>query len=278
MKRQLLRKWRVGKFRVPTVAVLAVGVSLVGAVKWSCAQTEGAQPASVEMMEEKEEPPELVASVLPELTRAEFAREVERIELLKAYQRTERDWMLLARGSAVLSRSESSALAYQALLSLKGSLRKDPRLLQDLLADAQDPKAFRVVLNLAESVLGRHGVDLLWRMWLEQRQDPERKEQTEKLAKKLVILSYSASPALRVAIELTFTNQCEKLLGILGRAATEADSRSAARLTELATQSGCGATGKDDCYPCLRENAQLAKATQRAKANKAPALGLTPED
>lgn len=278
LKRQLLRKWRVGKLRVPTVAVLAVAASLVGVGKWSCARTEGAPLASIEMMVEKAETSEPVVSALPDLTKAEFAREVERVELLKAYQRTERDWMLLARGCAALSRFESSALAYQALLSLKGSLRKDPRLLQDLLAGAQDPKAFRVVLNLAESVLGRHGVDLIWRMWLEQRQDPERKEQTEKLAKKLVILSYSASPALRVAIELTFTNQCEKLLGILGRATTEADSRSAARLTELATKSGCGATGKDDCYPCLRDNAQLAKATQRAKANKAPALGLTPED
>lgn len=278
LRHQLLRKWRIGGVGVPAVAVLAIVTSLIVVARWSCGRSESVPAALVEVMAANDEGSELASSVLPDLSRPEFAREVERIELLKVYQRTERDWMLLARGSAVLSRFESSALAYQALLSLRGSLRKDPRLLQDLLVDARDPKAFRIVLNLAESVLGRHGVDLLWRIWSEQRQDPERKEQAEKLAKKLVILSYSASPALRVAIELTFTNQCEKLSAVLGRAATEADSRSSTRLAELANEKGCGASGSDDCYACLRDNALLAKATQRANANKAPTLGQTPED
>lgn len=275
--RELSRPRRVGRFRAPTAVWLAIPLALT-AVATLSGHSEKAPSSATAGPVELDDVREFASSVLPDLSKAEFAREVERVELLKVYQRTERDWMLLARGSAELSRFEQSALAYQALLSLRGGLRKDPRLLNDLLDDAQDPKAFRIVVNLAESALGRHGVDLIWRLWQKQRRDPERKEQAEKLGKKLVILSYSASPALRVAIELTFTNQCDRLLPVLLRAINDADSRSSERLAELKVQTGCGETGKDDCYSCLRENGTLSKATQRANQNKAPALGKTSEE
>jgi len=215
---------------------------------------------------------------LPSVPEAEFARQVERIEQIKSYQRTEQDWMLLARGSARLLRFEQSALAYQALLSLRADLRKDPGLLNDLKTDAQDPRAFRIVTNLAESVLGKHGVDLLWESWNEQRVDPERKEQSDKLAKKLVILSRSASPALRAAIELTFTNQCEKLATILGRAVNDVDARSGERLAALVSKDGCGPKRDQDCYPCLRSGELLPQAIERARRTEPPALGKTPDE
>jgi eukaryotic-like serine/threonine-protein kinase len=218
------------------------------------------------------------ASKLPALSDAEFAPELNRIEQLKVYQRSERDWMLLARGSAQLGRPEQSVMAYQALLSLRADLRKDNGLLTDLLENAEDPKAFRIVVNLSETVLGRHGIDLIWELWQRERFLPDRKERTDKLAKKLVILSLQASPALRVAIELTFTNSCEKLLSILARAATEADARSVVRLSDLAATSGCGPNQNEDCFPCLRESPLLGQARERAKRTPAPILGATAED
>jgi serine/threonine-protein kinase len=223
-------------------------------------------------------PVQAPSSSLPTLTQAEAAKEVERIEQLKVYQRSEIDWMILARGTARLSRHEPCALAYQAVLSLRQDLRKDKGLLFDLLNSAQDPKAFRLVLNLAESVLGRHGVDLIWQMWNQERLDPNRKEQTEKLAKKLVILSHGASPALKVAIDLTFATSCPKLHAILARAANDADSRSLERLSALAVTKGCGPEQNDDCYPCLRDGQLLAQATEKAKKTTAPELGDTAEE
>ncbi len=218
------------------------------------------------------------SSLLPSMSESDFAVELARIEMLKVYQRTEHDWMLLARGSAKLGRDEPSVMAYQALLSLRADFRKDPGLLSDLLKASKDPKAFRVVLNLSETVLGKHGIDLIWEMWQRERIAPDRKEQSDKLAKKLIILSLQASPALRAAIELTFTSHCEKLLTILGRAATDADARSRTRLSELALKSGCGPTQSDDCFACLRESPLLAQATERAKTTLAPGLGATKEE
>jgi len=150
--------------------------------------------------------------------------------------------------------------------------------LADILRAAQDPKAFRVALNLSETILGKPGVDLIWDLWEDEKYLPDHKEQTDKLAKKLVILSRRATPALRVAIDLTFTNQCDKLLGILARAATEADTRSVARLTELGSKVGCGAGQAEDCYACLRDDPLLGQALEKAKKTPAPALGQTIDD
>lgn len=278
LKPALQRSVRLGPFHVPTVAVgIALGSVLLSLMYWKYSGGVDAK-ARVPLLTSSVRTADSSDSVMPGLSDAEFARQVERIEQIKSYQRTEQDWMLLARGSARLLRYEQSALAYQALLSLRAGLRKDPGLLHDLGIDAQDPKAFRIVTNLAESVLGKHGVDLLWEIWNEQRLDPDRKDQSEKLAKKLVILSHSASPALRVAIELTFANQCDKLLTTLGRAVNDADARSSERLSALALKNGCGAAKDQDCYPCLRDSDLLPQAIQRARRTEPPSLGKTVDE
>lgn len=217
-------------------------------------------------------------SNLPTLQRDEFRAQIERISQLKSYQRTELDWMILARGSSEMRDFETSVSAYQALLSLRKDLRKDPQLLADILQAAQDPKAFRMALNLSETVLGRQGVDLIWLLWDDFRLVPDRQEQADKLAKKLRILSHRASPALKVAIELTFASSCDKVLAQLGRAATEADQRSLARLTELSRKEGCGPTKQEDCFACLRESPLLEEALKRARITPMNALGQSPDD
>jgi len=274
---QLKQPRRVGKLSLPTGAWLAsLVVSLVALGLWL--RPDASTEANVTSETRTPISSPIGSSALPTLSDSDFAVELERIELLKVYQRTEHDWMLLARGSTKLGRYEQAALAYQALLSLRADFRKDPGLLTDLLTLSREPKAFRIVLNLAESVLGKHGIDLIWEMWQRERVLPDRKEQSDKLAKKLVILSMQASPGLRAAIELTSSSNCEKLLTALGRAATEADARSRTRLAELARSTGCGPTHSDDCYPCLRQSPTLAQAIEHANANLAPSLGGTKEE
>jgi serine/threonine protein kinase len=220
----------------------------------------------------------LPSSALPSMSQEAFIEEVNRIEPIKVYARTELDWMIFARGTAKLKRYEESVGAYQALLSLRRDLRKDPGLLTDLLDAGDDPKAFRIVINLAETILGRHGVDLIWLLWEDSRLNPEQAEQTEKLEKKLVILSRRASPALRTAIELNFTKNCEKILDTLKRASTDADGRSLARLTALGSTKGCGPEQNDDCFSCLRNNPLLEQAIAQAKHTPPPKLGETKDD
>jgi serine/threonine-protein kinase len=277
LSRALRQRKQLGRLTLPIWGwSVAVTVLLVAPwLFWSRNDDELA-PATPE---KTVAPPAAVgSSMLPNLSREEFERELARIELLKVYNRSEQDWMLLARGTAILERWEDCVGAYRALLSLRRDLRKDGALLGDLLAASEDPKAFRIVLNLAETVLGRHGLDLLWEMWERERFLPDRKEQAEKVGKKLVILSRRASPALRTAIELTFTTQCEKLQSILSRAATESDIRSVGRLRDLESRIGCGPEKKDDCFPCLRESSLIEPALATAQKTPSPALGTTPED
>jgi eukaryotic-like serine/threonine-protein kinase len=212
-------------------------------------------------------------SALPKGTRDEFQQQVERIEMLKTYERTERDWVLLARGYAELGQWVKCAQAYRAVLSLHPSLNSDPLLLSDLQLAAQDPEAFKIVLNLSETVLGVWGVDLIWLIWRQIRNVEDQAENAEKLRKKLIVLSQSARPALRVAIELDYYQKCPNLEGVVKRAAKYADNRSLAPLELLKRTTGCGPRQEFDCTPCVRGEGILEKAIERAKETSPPPLG-----
>jgi hypothetical protein len=272
----MLKRQRVGRLSIPLGLLVVAGLAIVS-IPLFCSRAITHNDAT-HPNPTKGAPLAAPSSALPSLSKEEFDREIARIELLKVYLRKESDWMLLARGSAKLGLWEQCAAAYRSLLALRRDLRKDPGLLTDLLDASEDAKAFRVVLNLAESVLGRHGVDLLWEIWERERYLPDRKEQAEKVSKKLVILSRRASPSLRTAIELTFTTSCEKLLPVVERAIADADKRSLPRLLELAKKTGCGAEERDDCFPCLRDGQQLEQAVSTARKTPAPSLGGTQDD
>ena len=212
-------------------------------------------------------------SVLPKGTRDEFQRQVERIEMLKAYERSERDWTLLARGYAELGQWQKCAQSYRSVLSLRPSLRSDPLLLSDMQLAAQDPEGFKIALNLSETVLGQYGVDLLWLVWQQIRHNPDQGENAEKLRKKLVVLSHRARPSLRVAIELDFYQNCPNLEGVVNRAAKFADSRSLEALQALTKTTGCGPRLEYDCTPCVRGEGLLEKAIARARETSPPPLG-----
>jgi len=200
-------------------------------------------------------------------------RQIERIEGVAVYKRTDDDWVTLARAYSEVERHADAAKAYRAALSVRGSLRNSAVVLEDLRRAARDPEAFPIVLNLCETVLARNGMDLMWELWQEARVDNARSEQAEILHKKLTILSRRASPALRVAIELEATNRCEKLAALLPRAIKEGDLRSAPRLEALQSTTGCGDSSNGDCYPCLRSDDSLARAIERTSARPAPKLG-----
>ncbi|HEU5072888.1 MAG TPA: serine/threonine-protein kinase [Polyangiaceae bacterium] len=207
-------------------------------------------------------------SAVPEAVR----RDVARIEALPVYKRSYDDWLALAHGTALLGRYKDSTLAYQAVLSLKGSMREDPKLLEDMYRAAHDDASFDLVLNLCSTRLKQPGIDVLWTLWQEWRHDPRRAEQAELLEKKLVVLSRRASRELRTAIELATSDSCSKLAKAVERAVQHADTRALPSLEHLAKKNGCGADRQHDCYPCLRSDDNLARAIARAKSRPAPAL------
>ncbi|HEY6725695.1 MAG TPA: protein kinase, partial [Polyangiaceae bacterium] len=205
--------------------------------------------------------------VAPEAVR----REVARIEELPVYKRSYDDWLALAHGTAQMGRYKDSTLAYQAVLSLKGSMREDPRLLQDMHRAAHDDESFNLVLNLCSTRLKQPGIDILWTLWQEWRHDARRAEKAELLRKKLVVLSRRSSRELRTAIELATGESCSKQQKAVERAVQHADARALPFLEALTKKTGCGPARQHDCYPCLRFDDNLARAVARAKSRPAPA-------
>jgi serine/threonine-protein kinase len=201
---------------------------------------------------------------------AETKAEVERISGLPVYKRRFDDWLALARATSQMGEYKESVLAYQAVLSLKASMRDDAQLLRDLSTAAKDPDSFSLVVNLCATRLKQRGVDLLWLLWQDFRRDPERADQAELLLKKLTVLSRRASKQLRSAIELETGSSCSKLEKAVARATKYSDERAVERLEALTKRDGCGPGGAHDCYPCLRRDDSLDNALEHAKSRKAP--------
>jgi serine/threonine protein kinase len=84
-----------------------------------------------------------------------------------------------------------------------------------------------------------------------------------------------ATPPLAIAGELRTTRGCKEKRALLERAATTGDQRTLDYLKILAVKGGCGRRGREDCFPCLREDDSLAKTiaaieARLTKSSKAP--------
>jgi serine/threonine-protein kinase len=270
----LERRMRQAGIAVPLwlVAALALGCLLIGIV---LAATLGGAPEQATGPSGASGPSEASHASRPgaPVIAADMAapeavkRDIARIEALPVYKRSYDDWLLLARGHATLGKYKESTLAYQAVLSLKASMRDDPELLEHMHRAAYDDESFNLVLNLCSTRLKQPGIDLLWTLWQEWRHDSKRAEQAELLQKKLVVLSRRASRELRTAIELATSDSCSKLQQAVERGVKYADMRAVASLEALSEKTGCGAAKAEDCYPCLRSDDNLERALARAKSH-----------
>ena len=66
-----------------------------------------------------------------------------------------------------------------------------------------------------------------------------------------------ASPPLAIAGKLRAARGCQEKKALLGEATTTGDRRSLEYLQVLAVKGGCGRRGREDCFPCLREDEKL---------------------
>jgi hypothetical protein len=163
--------------------------------------------------------------------------------------------------------------AYRSVLSVRPGLGEDPELLANLRRAGRDPDAYRIVVNLCETILGRTGLDLLYLIWLDVLDEHGEEAMADMMLKKLEIMRLEASPALRIAIELELGKTCDKMRDVVIRALDSADQRSVERLQQLERRLGCGPRQTDDCWPCLRGDDLLAQALARARSRPAPTLG-----
>jgi len=76
----------------------------------------------------------------------------------------------------------------------------------------------------------------------------------------------AASDALRIAAKLRFAPNCEAKHALLALAGKAGGGAALAYLHELQGESGCGLSGKSDCYTCLRGDSELIDAIKQVEA------------
>ncbi|MCB9608195.1 MAG: hypothetical protein H6716_16525 [Polyangiaceae bacterium] len=110
-------------------------------------------------------------------------------------------------------------------------------------------------------------LDFLYEIWVG---TPKRTDTTQ-LAEELVMsndLRKKASPALGVALELRTVDKddpCASTKKLVQRAEKDGDVRSLHLLGRLGNKRGCGSSGRDDCYACLRKPDVLKDAIQSVR-------------
>ena len=147
------------------------------------------------------------------------------------------------------------------VLSKHPDRRTDPRLAPVLykLANASSKEASDLAFGLLEGTMATQGADILYQLWL----DKAVRESTRRRAEKWLrgeAFARSASNATVIASRLRTTESCEKKRELLPLAAKGGNAFALAYLRELEADKGCGIEGKDDCFPCLRQDSRLKDA------------------
>ncbi len=76
----------------------------------------------------------------------------------------------------------------------------------------------------------------------------------------------AASDALRTAVKIRFASTCEAKHALLPTASKVGGRAALVYLYELQGETGCGLSGKSDCYKCLRDDNQLKDAIAQIEA------------
>ncbi len=191
------------------------------------------------------------------------------LELRKDSERSQAEWLALAEGRLKKHSIEKALEAIDQALAKDSSLRLSPKLLSGLRAHVDKPEFGVKILNFAASKLKSAGADLLFNTYAATSLVTEATRQA-----KLLLFSADVkqhwSEALNVALALRAADSCEGSKKLLDQAIQYADERALKPLKDLASETGCGANKRSDCYPCLRDTEKLKAAITQAQMNKAP--------
>lgn len=217
-----------------------------------------------------------VSGAAPARTSAERAPAVEtrlptvaELEARPLESLSSRELLRVAEGKS--ARRLNDAKAFREKLAGSPELIADKAAQVELLRLASDNETAHEALAAMASVNSPVGADLLYEVWTG---TPQHNEITE-LARALVYslnVRPRASAALGVALELRAAQSCEQYQAALPKALKEGDRRSLVSLTKLVSKRGCGSKKNEDCFACLRGDADELKATlSAAKSRRAPA-------
>ena len=170
-------------------------------------------------------------------------------------------------------RSERQREAAQALrrkVEASPALAKDKAVQTELLRLVADAETAHDALAAMTALEPPIGTDLLYEVWT----GTALRTDTTELARALLYstdLRPKASASLGVALDLRVAESCERYQAILPRALKDGDRRALHLLIKLTAKRGCGPKKNEDCYACLRDQADELTATINAvKSRRAP--------
>ena len=195
------------------------------------------------------------------------------LEMRDKDKRTTAEWLALAQGRLKKREIPEALKAYEVALERQPRLMNDPRMVSGLRYFADKDSTFNIVLGFAAEHMGATGGDIIFHVW----SATSRKTQATEKALELLMtdeVRKNASEALSIALQLREAKSCQDYKKLLPAVERSADRRSLLRLRELKKTEGCGPSGEDDCYPCLRADGLLEAATSQAEMRAAPQFRL----
>lgn len=176
---------------------------------------------------------------------------------------------LLQANEERAQRKRAEAKAFAQTLRAEPSRAADAVVQAKLVQLSADPETFAVALEAMALAPSPFGPDLLFQVWTGRASDPDASALARALLSTREVRA-NASPALAVALELREAETCEASRVALLRAERRADGRSLPPLVKLAQRRGCGASKREDCYPCIRENAQQLDSALKGAVRRHP--------
>jgi len=160
-----------------------------------------------------------------------------------------------------------------ALLEAKAWLQgdvttgRDPKFEEDVRSAAIGTSDPDDAFALLETSMGAVGADILYDLGY----GPARTSATERARAALADpnVRRNASPALAVTLDLRGAGSCDGKKKVLERARDAGDARTLTLLEGYKATSGCGWTGRKDCWACMHRGGALAAAIEGLQARLA---------
>lgn len=240
---------------------LGIGV-LIGMLVFGSHPAPPAPAASAPPPSAEPAPSAAPPMTLPERAASGDYKALDELKQKAADARTPEETLALARG-----RSHNKGAALEGFAK---EIKKNPDLLKshDQLQRLRDFLADRETANQAAEVIvdlpGAIGPDLLF-----EATGSKNPRDTAQLAEDLLAskeVREKASPALAVTLDLQRAKECDEFKNLLPKVGEQGDRRALPSLIKLANKRGCGDSGKDDCYACIRDLDKDKKAVDLGDA------------
>ena len=146
--------------------------------------------------------------------------------------------------------------ALDAALAADPGSNRDERVQSMLDEAARRGASATAAFKLLVGPMGTHGADIVYDLAVHARtpRDVARRPRSGSLRNSSAASHLPSSPS-RGGSEST--RGCTDKRGLLDAAATQGDRRTLEYLNVLAVKGGCGRRGREDCFPCLREDDKL---------------------